>query len=213
MINVQAGSTPRILVFGFLMAGMLLAGCRTYGRYGNAEETLEQIQGSSERFSEDLQRARRDLDLLTEAAEEDPSLRPYAERYRQLLLTHEALLEEVRELEQRLEEGNNSYRELHRVFHAILSEEQGVRNRYASVHEAIARQGDTTAAASDTLVAAGDPRVAAGRYVFVPVYYERLRNANQTLSMQEALRLQRTGGEAPEMLPGGEAAPDTGQEE
>lgn len=210
MIDVRAGSVPRILVFGFLLVGMLLAGCRTYGRYGNAEETLEQIRRSNDRFAEELQRARRDLDLLIEAAEEDSSLRAYAERYRSLLRAHEALLAENRELEQRLAESAASYRELHRVFHAILSEERLVRDQYASLYEAIAQQGDTTPAISDTLTP-GQPSVA-GRYVYVPVFYERLLYANQTLSMQEALRRQRTG-EAPEVLPGGEATPDMEQDQ
>lgn len=208
MINAQAGPAPRILVFGFLLAGMLLAGCRTYGRYDNPEKTLEQIQRSNERFSEELQRARRDLNLLTDAAQGDSSLRAYAEQYRQLLLAHEALLDENRELQQRLE-GGASYRELHRVFHAILSEERIIRNQYASLHEALARQDSEGVAASDTF-ATVDPRFTGGRYVYIPVFYERLRHARQALSMREALRRQGTGGEAPELLPGGEEAPASG---
>ncbi len=205
MMHTQTARALRAMIAVALL-GVVLAGCRTYGEYGSTEETFEQILLANEAFAEGLQRARADLNLLEAVAAGDPVLQLAAEKYRTLLLNHEAILAENRELAAHFEEDDlDSYRDLHAAFGAILAEQDVIYGQYAALREAIAELGDTPAP-PDSLFNV-EPRFTKVRYRYVPLYYQRVRNSTRQLTMREAIR--RSGRarppldlEAPERLPG-----------
>ena len=162
---------------------LVLGGCRTYGAYDNEEQTLEEIVEANAVFADELERARADLATLDAAASGEARLVGPAVVFGATLALHELTLAAHLLAAEEVDEGD--YRELHRLYGAIISEQQIIRDQYAYALAGL----DTSVAATP----AEDPGVP-GRYYVVPPYYERIRQANERLSVTERLR---RAGEAP----------------
>lgn len=164
---------------GLVLLLVFATGCRTYGGYGIEEEMVQQMQQAVQQFANELDRARSDLKMLAEAAQQNQALESLEARYRDTVERHEAVLDQHRRMVEHFEEGG-AYRELHRSYGAMITEQRVVRNRYGEMHTHIARivhDQDVTAAGV----------LPASRYVVNPLYYERVEN-RQALTMREALQ-------------------------
>lgn len=198
-------------LFGVALFGLLaLTGCRDYGGdYGNTEKMYEQLAITHRLLSEDLERARADLNLLARAAQDQPALEEHAEQWRRLVLFHEATLDENHELIADVDADD--YRAVHRLYGAMLSEGRLVRDQYQSLLRAIAQTGDTTEAAPYRMYTEA-------QYWVAPTYYERVQSAQERLTMRQALQsafdLRRSGEnvvrtlEDPSDEPGGAPTPE-----
>lgn len=156
---------------------VLLAGCRTYGRYGTEAETYDQIQRANELFARELERARADLELLQQAASSNSMLTPYAERYAAIVARHQAFLEQHRALAGTLAEHQGNYRVLHQGYGSILSEQNVVQDQYTNL---LVRLKRTATMQAETVPVEG-------RYQVAPQYYLRLQYANERLTVRDVL--------------------------
>lgn len=161
-----------------VFALLLLVGCRTYGGYGTEEKTYANIQDAVQRFSEDLDRAKTDLQALQSAADTNEALQPYAERFASEVSRHEATLERHREVLDGLS-PSSSYRDLHRQYGAMTTDQRMIRtfyertiyNVFATVHdEPLVQKVETNKS----------------YYQVEPVDYYQLENRDE-LTMEEAL--------------------------
>lgn len=168
---------------GWMLVLLVLGGCRTYGAYDNEEQTLEEIAEANAVFADELERARADLATLDAAASGDARLAEPAVVFGATLALHELAL--AAHLLAAEEVDDDDYRELHRLYGAIISDQQIIRDQYAYALAGL----DTSVAATP----AEDPGMQA-RYYVVPPYYERIRQANERLSVTERLR---RAGQAP----------------
>lgn len=176
------------VVWGVLLLALATSGCRTYGGYGSAEETLEQIQEATQRFAGDLERARGEQEALQRAAAANPALAALAERYTAVVERQAAVVAEQQALAETSSAGGNilfawvgpdAYRRLHSTYGAIISDQQVIRDRYAEV-------------LMDLQQAVGDSASAHGvmhqsRYQVRPQFYERIRSASGKRSVAEIL--------------------------
>lgn len=187
-----------------LLAGsiVMLAGCRSYGRYDAKEKMLPEMRQSVQQFTSDLKRARANLDLLQQAAADDSTLRVVADEYDRAVARHEEMLNENQQILSRFQQDDlPSYRDVHRIFGAMLSEHQAARNRYRSLIKAVRYPGitqrlearaDTGQAGMrrslpDTLLHARDETFTEGRYYVAPIFYERMQSAGSDMTMRQAL--------------------------
>lgn len=160
-----------------LLLLFVVAGCRTYGdHYGNEEALLANILEANERFGEELARAQGELAAL----ESVEAFGDYAARYAAVAQVHEAILAEHRDLAEEAKEHDDNYRFLHRLYGAIISDQQIVKDRYGELVSAMAR-----AAARDTTARAPVPDQS--RYQVAPAFYERIAYENQQRSLAEIL--------------------------
>lgn len=195
-----------------LLAGVLAAGCRTYGGYGTEEETVEQILAANELFEQDLEEARVGLLTFEEWSARSPALATQAERLRALLYTHEAILAEHQDWAADVAADPGDYRSLNRVLGAILAEQEMIWQRYVELFS----ETESTYYASfgvpgahdTTLVVPGDV-VPEGRYIITPPFYERIANTLQHPSAQPpGSRWSGTLGNILEREPPAEEAPN-----
>lgn len=170
-------SLIRLLPAALLLL-VLTAGCRTYGGYDTETAIPQQMQQAVQQFADELDRAQSDVTALSEAVQQNSTLEPMEERYRDLIAKHEEFLERHRRIAERFQDGG-AYRDLNWNYGAIVSEQRLVRTRYNELHTNIRR------------VVAGQPVVVEvppnSRYAVNPPYYDRVQN-RQGMTLQEALQ-------------------------
>ncbi len=187
-MNVLVDRTTR-LVGGVLLLAFVASGCRTYGGYGSAEDLPGKIQQATQRFAEDYGRAQAERDALQRAATANPALDALSVRFAEVVAQQGALVEE----HQRLADaaagrggsnflfawvGPDNYRWLHRIYGAIVSDQQLIRDRYAAVLRAVQQ---TVGGAPD------QPVAEVGRYQVAPQFYKRIESAFAPRSVADAL--------------------------
>lgn len=121
-----------------LLGGLLLTGCRTYGNEGYDSQTkaYDAIQNTVQQLEQDLGRAQSDLRQLESAADTVESLMPLAERYRSLVMSHEATLDSYQMDANRLS-GESSYRTLHRTYGALITDRRLLQRQYARTIQSV----------------------------------------------------------------------------
>lgn len=214
----RQGRRGAAVVCGLLL---VLAGCRTYGRYDAQEKILPEMRQAILVSASDLERAESNLEQLRRAARNDSALLVVADEYAEAVARHAELLKENRRILALYEEDLPDYRRIHRTFGAMLSEQQAARNRYRSLTKAVlyptitrheegeeaAREAPGRALQSlpDTVRWARDESFTEGRYFVAPVFYERLQSASSDLTMRQALAVRQQRRAQPGRLSGGEA--------
>jgi len=161
-----------------LLLVVLVTGCRTYGGYGTEEELQNQISDAVDEFEKDLARSEADLAVLERAAENQSSLDVMVDRFESDIAAHKEMLASHRTIAQNLE-GSSSYRDLHRGYGTITTEQRMMRNTYNRTVRNIRS------------VAIGEPVEATplpneSFYYVEPVAYARLENPKR-VTMKEAL--------------------------
>lgn len=158
-----------------LMAVLVLvtaSGCRTYGAYGNKEATLREIQRANQVFESELKQAQSTLSTIEQSGRSNPLYRAYGEEYRATVIAHETFLDSHRKWAESAQSHEGSYRYMHRVLGAILSDQQVIHDRYAYLQARV-----------PTKVDSGHVNVAGiatdARYQAVPPYYQRILNRQQ----------------------------------
>jgi hypothetical protein len=159
---------------------LLATGCRTYGGYGTEEATYAQMERAARLYADALDRAEGDLQALTNAAASTPALQEVVAAYEEAVATHRARLESHQGIVAEYGPGD-TYRGLHRAYGTMVTEQRMSRYRYVELHEQVARvmQGE------EARLASAPPR---SEYQIAPSWYDRLQNAKNRLTMQEALR-------------------------
>lgn len=175
--------SPRLALAGLAML-LVLSGCRTYGQYDNTALMLQELKTANERFAEQLQQARADIDLLRDAAAENEALSPYVAEFEAAVSTHERMLEEHQALQADAEMKANDYRVVHRNFGAIVTDHSGMRDQYVRIIRAVDFEVNPERAAERHL----EPREKS-QYQSTPPQYDqiRYREANR-LQMEDVLR-------------------------
>lgn len=166
----------RLLTLFLLIA--VVAGCRTYGGYGTEEELQEQIGDAVDEFEQDLARSEADLSVLQRAADDQSDLSSMVDRFESNLEMHRELQASHRSIAQNLE-GSSSYRNLHRGYGTITTEQRMMRNTYNRTVRHI--QSATTGQPVDA-----EPLPNKSFYYVEPVHYSRLQNPQQ-ITMEQAL--------------------------
>jgi hypothetical protein len=171
----------RLLALPLLAVLVLASGCRTYGdsQYDNAQKMRQQMLQAVRQFDDELGRARADLELLEDAAQQQPALAPLVERYQQVVDSHEATLADHDSLARRMQDAG-SYRKLHETYGAMVTDQRLVNRQY-----------DRTVRQVRAVVQGEEiERGASGRksdYYIEPTEYKREQNADR-LTMEEALQ-------------------------
>ncbi|PSQ76974.1 MAG: hypothetical protein BRD35_04950 [Bacteroidetes bacterium QH_7_62_13] len=183
---MRARSDPRPSYLQFLclilFSGLLiLSGCRTYGndQYENGPEMYEALQRTVTQLEQELGRAESDLRRLESAAETRSELQPLVERYQSYVESHEAALAGHRKQAEQLS-SEASYRELHRVYGAIVTDRRLIQKQYRRATRkvwAIARGTDTPR----------KPVRDESQYVDTPVNFPQVEDRG-SITMTEALR-------------------------
>ncbi|NBC15754.1 MAG: hypothetical protein GVY18_00385 [Bacteroidetes bacterium] len=168
-----------VLVVGL---GMLVTGCRTYGGYGTEAETLEQIQQTVDRFADALDRARGNLSLLQDAANDNAAYADAAEKYAEAVAAHEAALAYARDLSEEAAADPGDYRLLSRAYGAIVTDLRLAGDRYTRITDVLQQTLQTPEALPGGMTLAqrwvrAVPLVS--RYQVRPPYYERVDYAQQ----------------------------------
>lgn len=171
---------PRLL--GCMLALLLvLSGCRTYGDYNNEALTFEQIREANRLFGEELERARSDLATLKQIETGNTMMQPGVEQFATTVLMHEVM--QINHLRLAEEVDEDDYREVHRLYGAIIAEQDIIRERYDHVLRGMVSLSDTTE--SQRLGAASFYQVA-------PQFYERMMAENQRMSVRKVMDRSRT---------------------
>lgn len=146
----------------------LVTGCRTYGGYGSEEATLDEMAQAVATYQDLLAQSRAVLASLEQEAEANPNLAPFVEQFSAVVTGHAVILEEH---ELYLEDlaGSDDYRDVSRVFGALLAEQKLTRRQYSEVIYSAMHSADSTAELVQAEVAP------LGRYYVVPPYYEQAR--------------------------------------
>lgn len=191
--------SPRDLALPvILFAALLMSGCRSYGGYGAEEATYRQMQVAHQIFEEELVRAKADLRKLEAAASDNPILSVPAAQYAEMVQGHETVLDDQENMISGLSDGSG-YRDLHRAFAAMVSQQRTIRNQYERLLSNVQR----FAASADTTVQTERP------YSFIPPYFERVAGRQRELSVNGVLATLRSGASAefPDMTADTSAAP------
>lgn len=164
------------LAWPFLLTLLVLvSGCRSYGGYGSAEETRQQIQRIVDRFEEELSRARADLRTLEAAADRYADLSTPAGGYARVVEGHEAVLDAQRDVAARMAEESD-YRTLRRAYDAMVVQQRLVRRLYQEVLRSAYEVADV------------DPTPDVGRlYSVVPPYYARAGAPDRMLTVNDVV--------------------------
>lgn len=179
-MNCSALVNPRLL--GCMLALLLmLSGCRTYGDYNNEALTFEQIREANRLFGEELERARSDLAILKQMETGNTMMLPGVEQYATTVLMHEVM--QTNHLRLAEEVDQDDYREVHRLYGAIIVEQDIIRERYDHVLRGMVSLSDTTE--SNRLASASFYQVA-------PQFYERMMAENQRMSVRKLMDRSRT---------------------
>ena len=176
------------LAWGVLLLVFVASGCRMYGGYGSRAATFEKIQQATQRFAEDLERARGERDALQRAAAADPALVDFAERFAAVVERQGAMVAEHQALAADASAGGNilfewvgpdNYRQLHSLYGAIISDQQIIEDRYDEVLMDLQQAlGAMTPAERVPLQS---------RYQVAPHFYERIRYASGQRSVADIL--------------------------
>lgn len=161
-----------------LLLVVLVTGCRTYGDYGTEAELRNQISDAVDEFEKDLARSEADLAVLQRAAEGQSALNPMVDRFMSDIDAHRELLASHRTIAQNLE-GSSSYRDLHRGYGTVTTEQRMMRNTYNRTVRNI--RSVVTGQPVDAT-----PLPNKSFYFVEPVGYARLQNP-QRITMKEAL--------------------------
>ena len=174
--------------FYSLLALLLLTGCRTYGGFDSEEALYAQIEKTNQQFEDELTRAKAELNLIRNAASSNRLFASFAAQYEEILSTHEAAVADHAALFESLEVKTGpigrltqSYRKLNRGLGAILAEQNQIRDSYVHLLNNINR-----VAKDDAYVPVTIPEE--GRYQAVPPFYESIRFALESLSMEQAIQ-------------------------
>lgn len=170
-------------IFGIVVIGVLIAGCRSYGGYGTEEATYQQILEAHQVFEEELSRKQADLRGLEQAAAGAEGLGTVAGQYAQLVRGHEAILAEHTDMIAELSE-DSEYRKLHRVFGAIVSQQNTIRSQYRGLIASISQMQSPQV---DSTMQVQRP------YSLIPPYYRRVGEKQKDFTMNEVLAQARTG--------------------
>ena len=166
----------RVLTLLLLIAAV--TGCRTYGGYGTEEEIQQQIGDAVDEFEQDLARSEADLAVLQRAADEQSDLSSMVARFESNLEMHRKLLTSHRNIAQNLE-GSSSYRNLHRGYGTITTEQRMMRSTYNRTIRHV--QAVVTGQPVDA-----EPLTNESFYYVEPVHYRRLENPKR-ITMEQAL--------------------------
>lgn len=196
LMNILVHHTTRLLG-AMLLLMLVAAGCRTYGGYGSAEETLAKIQEATQRFAEDHERAQGERDALQRAATANPALAALAARFAAVVERQGALVEQHRVWAEEASAGGNilfawvgpdAYRQLHRTYGALITDQQIVQDRYAEVLRGLQQAVGGTPAR----------RVQEeGRYQIAPQFYDRIEYALDQRSVADILAQARSAVATP----------------
>ena len=165
----------------FIIALVVLTGCRTYGDYGSEEATYAQIEKINTQFADDLDKARAEKAGLDRVVSQLSDLRGVDEEYAELLEKHESMIAHHAELTGHLKVKKGmlgrlttSYRDLNRALGYIAAEQEAMKADYDTFVRRLA--GMTK---SD--------RGAMSRYEIAPPFYERIRSSLERLSLADAI--------------------------
>lgn len=168
-------------IFLLVAGAMILAGCRTYGDegYDSGPKTYQALQKGIQQLDQALGRAQSDLRRLEAVADTSEALGPLAERYRNLVSSHETALEDHRQQVEALSAGS-AYRSLHRSYGALVTDQRLLQRQYQRTVQAVyaAVRGEAPAST---------PAPLQSNYSITPVAFPRM-GRGQGLSMAEALR-------------------------
>lgn len=199
MSGYRIGAPGWRTLLTIVVAGIVLAGCRTYGGHGNEAATYEQIQKAHQIFQDDFARKQADLRKLEQAAAGDGILSGVAMQYAQIVRGQEAVL--ARQAEQIAElSADSDYRHLHRVFGAIISQRNTIRTQYDGLLASLA-QSEAGLDTTDATVQVERP------YALTPPYYKRVEGRLRDRSINELLAQRRSGSGS--AANAGRVAPDS----
>lgn len=141
------GSVMHKTILSALFALLVLTalGCRSYGGYGTEAQTYEEMQEAVQELENELGPARSDLQQLQAVAERDTALAALAERYQDLVETHEAMIKAQRERVDALS-AEAQYRTLNRTYGAFITDQRLLRIQYdRTIRQVYGAVRDTTA--------------------------------------------------------------------
>jgi hypothetical protein len=166
----------RITGFLCLFLVSILAGCRSYGGHGSEQATRVELEIAVERFSARADRMRGDQRALADAAAENASLAVFAPRLARIIQAQEQTM--ARNLETVAALGASSnYRELHRAFGSILTEQQIVEDRYGRLLTEV-----------QATVRSGLSKSPTSRYSLAPAFYARIEAELEHLPIRDTVR-------------------------
>lgn len=180
MISDAPHSSVRPLILIPVVCLLMLAGCRTYGGYETEALTLNQMQTATQQFADKLEQARADLNLLEQATATNEALQALERRYRETVSLHEEKLQLHRDVVARFEAEDGTYRDLHRNYGALISDQRLVQQRYRSLLQRISRTVRGLGAQDDAMLES--------HYFVTPLFYPRTESQRSRLTMNEALR-------------------------
>lgn len=129
-----------------LLLLLLATGCRTYGGYDSADAFVAKIREAAEQSFRHYDRALVERDALQRAADADSSLAPIFARFAAAVDEHALLVEEHHRAARRASSSNNilfrwvgpdANRGLHRLYGAIISDQQVISDQYDEVRRAL----------------------------------------------------------------------------
>lgn len=163
-----------------LVGTLMLTGCRTYGDegYDSQPKNYAAFQQGVQQLEQDLGRAQSDLRQLESAAESIDTLESLATRYRSLVSSHEAALEDYSERAEHLS-GETAHRTLHRVYGALVTDRRLLQRQYERTTRKV------WATVRDTTVPRV-PRRLRSSYSITPVQFPGF--SQPSISMAQALR-------------------------
>ncbi len=169
----------------FLLVCILLTGCRTYGDYGTEQASFDRIATINGIFAQELEKAKGELQYLTQAAGSDAELKTAVANYEALLAKHEAMVASHNELASSLvvKTGlfgklSTSYRDLNRGLGYIAADQLNMRNQYKTFAASLLESSQRAHVQDEQ-----------SRYHVAPPYYEQIRFALAEKSVSDALDL------------------------
>ncbi|MFK7846347.1 MAG: hypothetical protein AB8G77_13700 [Rhodothermales bacterium] len=170
-----------------LLVFLVLSGCRTYGDYGTEQASYDRIAAINTQFSQDLERAKGDLEVLKRAAGSDSDLKMALMQYESLLAQHEEISARHKEMALNLTvktglmgKLSTSYRDLNRALGSITIEQLSMHKNYSRFAASLLED--------DSYKAIAGPE-SASRYHIAPPFYEEIRYALAKVSVSDALDL------------------------
>ena len=167
--------------FGLLALLLLILGCRTYGNEQSRDLLVQSINESVTQVELEGTAIQQDANKLTEAAELNPALLPFAERARALAEQHQTLRDRLESAGTEIASativtdnpgaawlGPDRYRELHRVYGTMITERQHLMDQ----REILARDFGTALGLVETKQS-GE----VGRYQIAPHHYHQVLDA------------------------------------
>lgn len=125
---------------------LVATGCRTYGDYDSADAFVVKIREAAEQSFRHYDRALAERDVFQRAADADSALAPLFARFAVAVDAHALLVEEHHRAARRASSSNNilfqwvgpdTNRDLHRLYGAIISDQQVISDQYDEVRRAL----------------------------------------------------------------------------